>query len=122
LARRHPDKGKRGSNKKFDAGLNAAGCSGRRLATGRPAGGPPPVTNPLAIVVFNALALLAGGLFGPAAAQGGRLRERVVLVVFCLAVAADIALHQPTILWFLMLWASFGIGSRLRRRLETRPH
>jgi hypothetical protein len=72
----------------------------------------------LVVALASAAALGAGILFGPHAARAPRLRDRVVLGAFAVAVLVRLTLGWPAVVWLLLLWASFGIGGRIRRRLE----
>jgi MFS-type transporter involved in bile tolerance (Atg22 family) len=69
------------------------------------------------VVAWNVVALLGGLALGPALAQRERLRGRLLLAALVLAVAAQVA-GRHGVVWWLMLWVSFAVGERIRRRLQ----
>lgn len=71
----------------------------------------------LELVGINLLALLAGVAYGPVYVVAGRIRTWTLRLLFLIALVAQ-ALHFPGVPWFLVLWTSFGVGARIRRRIE----
>jgi hypothetical protein len=69
--------------------------------------------------VTNALALVAGLAFGPVYAAAGPIRTWTLRILFVLAALLQVLHVGAALAWFFILWASFGIGGRIRRRIEN---
>jgi hypothetical protein len=69
------------------------------------------------VPAVSVLAVLLGLAFGPAVAG---VRRRLLLAALVVGVIGQF-MGWHGLVWFLLVWLSFLVGERLRRRLEFGP-